>query len=368
MVTGPCKVLVVDDSAFHRQMIIRILERSSLFQVIGEAANGGEAIKEVILKTPDVITLDLEMPGMDGFTFLRWLMFAKPTRTLVVSSRESNRSVFKALDLGAVDFMVKPVSRDSYQLLTMEKDLVQKLIAAANVDLHKLSVRLAMAQTQKKARPAGPPERKRWGPEIRVIMIAASTGGPPAIQTILQALPDDFPVPICICQHMPQGFTGLFAKRLAGISKPRVKEAENHDLLSPGVYIAPGGQHMVLQEEPGLLRIRIVDAAPEDRYSPSADRLLASGAAILGRRGVGVVLTGMGDDGINGLAALKQAGGMVVAEDEATCVVYGMPRVAIEQGLADKVLPLQEIAPFLISLGMGEGRGGKEGQGTSPLP
>ncbi len=343
------KVLVVDDSAFHRQTIVRILSRHPRFEIIGEAANGGEAIKEVILKSPDLITLDLEMPGMDGFTFLRWVMFAKPTRAVVITSRESNRSVFKALELGAVDFMTKPGKHDSYRLIEMEAELVRKLTAAVDVDLTKITRRINMPR--RKARPPVPVEDKERRTRVRGIVVASSTGGPPAIQSIIQAVPADFPVPILVNQHMPPGFTGLFARRLAGLSALKVVEAEDGESLIPGVFIAPGGHNMILEERGGGTVIRVMPSLPEDRYSPSADKLILSAAEVLGRTALGVVLTGMGDDGIIGLTALRSAGGKVIAEAESTCVVYGMPRAAIEHGLADMVLPLNEIPDTLVAIG-----------------
>jgi two-component system chemotaxis response regulator CheB len=352
MESKPLKVLVVDDSAFHRQMIVRILHKHPSFTVIGEAANGGEAIKEVIVNSPDLITLDLEMPGMDGFTFLRWLMYAKPTRTVVVTSRESNRSVFKALELGAVDFMVKPVARDSYLLLAIEQEFIAKLHEAAHSDLDKLKSRLGQAEAGKAAlsRAADVPVIARRG-DIGGIMIASSTGGPPAVQSIIQQLPPGYPVPICVSQHMPAGFTGLFAKRLASIAAVPVKEAEDGDPFAPGVYIAPGGHHLTIEEKRRKLFLRVTPALPSDRYSPSADAMISSAARALGSRCLAVVLTGMGEDGVQGAADLKAAGGRVLAEHESTCVVYGMPRVIAERGLADQVLPLPEIAIALAALG-----------------
>ncbi len=366
MEPNPLKVLVVDDSAFHRRMIVRILHKHPSFIVIGEAANGGEAIKEVIVNSPDLITLDLEMPGMDGFTFLRWLMYAKPTKTVVVTSRESNRSVFKALELGAVDFMVKPVARDSFLLLAIEQEFIAKLYEAANSDLDKLRNRLNQNAGPKPPIARSAPSFAQQG-SIDGIMIASSTGGPPAIQSIIQGLPAGYPIPVCISQHMPAGFTSLFAKRLGSVTAVPVKEAEDRDPFLPGVYIAPGGHHLIVEKERRGRVLRVAAAKASDRYTPSADHMFASAARTLGPRCLGVILTGMGEDGVQGAAELKTAGAGVLVEHESTCVVYGMPRVAVERGLADRVLPLPEIANALADLGRspsetgaGEGTGGHD--------
>lgn len=342
------KVLVVDDSALHRRIIRDILNKYPLFKVVGEAENGKAAIREVIRKSPDFITLDLEMPDMDGFTFLRWLMYAKPTRTIVVTSRSSNRDVFRALDMGAVDFVVKSQKQNLIQIPELENKLLRKLSAAMNVDLEKVALRLESRRRRGGFREA---ELNTWRSTYRLIVIASSTGGPPAVQTILKSLPEDYPVPVIVNQHMPAGFTSLFARRLAGLVKLKVKEAEEDDILSAGVFIAPGARHTILEQNGSSIRLRILASKSDERYIPSADRLLLSAAEILGGQCIGVILTGMGEDGIVGLSALVKAGGLVIAEDESTCVVYGMPKAVIDRGLADQVLPLQEIPRALIKAG-----------------
>jgi two-component system chemotaxis response regulator CheB len=338
----PYRTLIVDDSEGHRRLIRDIISRYPAFEVVAEATNGGEAIKEVILREPDLITLDLEMPGMDGFTFLRWLMYAKPTRTVVVSSRESNRSVFKALD-----FVVKPVRDVSNRLLEMERELVFKLTAAAGVDMEKVLRR--MERPQRKGRLARS-EGGGWRAELRGVLVAASTGGPPAVQSFVQGLPEDFPLPVFVNQHMPTGFTDLFAKRLSGLTRLSVREAAEGDVFSRGIYVAPGGHHSLLTRSGGETRVRIVPTSPDDRYTPAADRLFLSAVDQVGSGLIAVVLTGMGDDGTAGCAAVKKAGGTVIAEDESTCVVYGMPKAVAERGLADRILPLPAIAGAVVDL------------------
>ena len=343
------KVLIVDDSGAFRQMVLDILEKYPSYEVVAVATNGKEAIKEVILKAPDLITLDLEMPLMDGFTFLRWLMFTRPTRTIVISSRGGRQNVFQAMELGALDFIAKPTRPGRGKNVALEKELIRKLRVALRVDLTKVQSRISRPAVRR--RPAAGVGRGLAGRGgAKVVVIASSTGGPPAIQSLLQALPADYPGPMIINQHMPAGFTELFSRRLDSLVEFRVKEAEDDETLSRGVYIAPGNAHTLLERNGTRTRIRLDPTEPADRYIPSADRLITSAARLYGRRCIGVILTGMGDDGVEGLARLKEAGGKVIAEHESTCVVYGMPRAAVEKGLPDQILPLNEIPEALVSL------------------
>jgi len=344
-------MLVVEDSGFHSRHILRIVENHPLFEVIGVAKNGKEAIREVVLKSPDLITLDLEMPLMDGFTFLRWLMFTRPTRTIIISSQGSRGNVFRALEMGALDFVVKPDRGDRDHPAGWEKELVRKLETALKVDISKVESRLARPPRPKPAPP--PSARRSWRPDLEGVVIASSTGGPPAIQRILGSMPDDYPAAILINQHMPAGFTSLFSKRLDQMVTLRVKEGEDKEALKEGVFIAPGNSHMTVEGKKSKARLRIVPAGPEDRYVPSADRLFQSAAKVFGPGCIGVILTGMGEDGVKGLASLKEAGGKVIAEDESSCVVYGMPKAVVEKGLADRVLPLDDIPPALIRMSRG---------------
>jgi two-component system chemotaxis response regulator CheB len=349
----PLKVLVIDDSAFHRRTLTRIIGAAPGFEVVGTASDGEEAIRKVVTLQPDLLTLDLEMPRMDGFTFLRWLMRTLPRPTLVVSSRESNKSVFRALELGAADFVLKPVSHASPQLAQIEVELVAKLreIAAARPD--KLAQRAERLATLAQP-PAGSSRPVKAAPPVaagnyRCVVIAASTGGPPALQQVLAALPASLPATVLIAQHMPEGFTKMFAERLDRIVGLQVREAEGGEELVPGmVLLAPGGRNLAVQ--PGLggrFFSRVEAPAPTDRYVPSADRLLASAAAAYGKRLVAAVLTGMGDDGASGTRAVRDAGGLTIAEAEETCVVFGMPREAIRTGAVQQVLPLPEIGAFI---------------------
>jgi two-component system chemotaxis response regulator CheB len=349
----PLKVLVIDDSAYHRRTLTRIIAAAPEFEVVGTASDGEEAIKKVVTLKPDLLTLDLEMPRMDGFTFLRWLMRTFPRPTLVVSSRESNKSVFRALELGAADFVLKPVSYASEQLGQIEGEVIRKLreIAAARPD--KLAMR-ARRQTAADPESAGPPGRKKAvvpavAGRYRCVAIGASTGGPPALQQLLTALAADLPAAVVIAQHMPEGFTRMFAERLDRSVALRVREAENDEEVVPGlVLLAPGGKNMTVQSGMrGRVFVRLEAPAPSDRYVPSADRLLTSAAAVYGSQMLSAVLTGMGDDGALGTRAVRAAGGLTIAEAEESCVVFGMPREAIRTGAVQRVLALPEIGAFV---------------------
>jgi len=347
----PLKVLVIDDSAFHRRTLTRIIAAAPEFEVIGTAGDGEEAIKKVVTLQPDLLTLDLEMPRMDGFTFLRWLMRTFPRPTLVVSSRESNKSVFRALELGAADFVLKPVSYASEQLGQIEAEVIAKLRAIAAARPDKLAQR---AQRLAAPEPEGPLGRKKAAVSAaagryRCVAIGASTGGPPALQQVLAALAADLPAAVVIAQHMPEGFTRMFAERLDRIVPLRVREAEGDEELVPGlVLLAPGGKNLTVQSGlRGRFFARLDAPAPTDRYVPSADKLLTSAAAAYGSQLLSVVLTGMGDDGARGTLAARAAGGLTVAEAEESCVVFGMPREAIRTGAVQRVLPLPEIGAFI---------------------
>jgi two-component system chemotaxis response regulator CheB len=343
------KVLVIDDSAYHRRTISRIVAAAGGFEVVGTAGDGEEAIRKVVTLAPDLVTLDLEMPRMDGYTFLRWLMRTHPLPALVVSSRESNKSVFRALDLGAADFVLKPVSYASERLGQVEDTLVAKLreIAAARPD------RLAKRAEQLAARPEPAPAPRRPAAvagRYRCVAIGASTGGPPALQQVLAALPADFPAAVVVVQHMPEGFTRLFADRLDRLVPLRVREARGGEQLAPGqVLLAPGGKNLLLERESGARIVaRVEPPVAADRYVPSIDRLLVSAARACAGSVLAVILTGMGDDGAAGVGAVRAAGGLAVAEAEETCVVYGMPREAARTGAVGRVLPLPEIGAAIV--------------------
>lgn len=341
------RVLVVDDSAFSRRALRRMIEKSPDLDVIGTAANGEEAMRIVLRDRPDVITLDIEMPVMDGFAFLRWLMATRPTPVIVVSARDDDPSILKAFDLGAVDFIGKPTARASEKIAAISDDLLEKIYAVAGLDAAKVSRRLE----------PGPPPSQASGAvsfprDLEVVALGASTGGPPAVQAIVTRLKPSFPAALIVAQHMPAGFTRQFADRLASLSRVSVREAVEGEEVHPRtVYVAPGGKHLGIERGRGGLRTRLTEQGKDAHYVPSVDHLMKSVAETCGPRSAGVVLTGMGSDGAAGLSAIRAAGGVTIAESEATAVIYGMPREAARVGAAMHVLDLPEIVEQIGSIG-----------------
>jgi two-component system chemotaxis response regulator CheB len=338
------RVLVVDDSAFNRRTIIKMLEAVPGIEVVGYACDGEEGLRKVFDLHPDLITLDLEMPRMDGFTFLRIVMAGRPTPVIVISARSEDENVFRALDFGAVDFVAKPSARISPELFNIREDLVRKVLSGGRTDMSKVLQRNRQIETA-----ASLPlvALKGGEPSLHVkqattlVVIGASTGGPPALQTIFSAIREPLPVAFAIAQHMPPGFTRAFAERMNKLSALTISEAADGDLVLPGkVFIAPGGKNLVFERTGQEVRIRVVNPAPEQRYVPSVDVLFTSAAATFAAKTVAVVLTGMGNDGHQGVMAIKKAGGAAIAESEESSVVFGMPKEAIATGCVDTVVPL----------------------------
>ncbi len=344
------KVLVVDDSAYNRVAISQMLTSANGIQVVGTAHDGVDAIAKTLRLLPDVITLDLEMPNMDGFTFLRWLMKERPTPVLVLSSRSDSRSVFRALELGAVDFMAKPEARISKSIELLRDELIDKVRAVLNLEMAKVKSTIELLAVEKSA----PPPRKEDDvsvetSSIEVVAIASSTGGPPALQAILTSLPADFGAGIVISQHMPAGFTRSFAERLNKLSPLVVSEAAAGDRIRPGsVLITPGGHHLTLKRGKSGLFAELVPRRADDKYVPSADHMMISAADVCGPATLGVVLTGMGNDGVEGVRAIKKRNGQCLAESEESAVIFGMPQEAIRTGHVDKVLPLGQMAEEIV--------------------
>lgn len=333
------RILVADDSAFSRVTLSRMIEKDPDMKVIATAINGEEAIRLVIALQPDLMTLDLEMPGMDGFAVLRWLSINRPTPAIVVSSRNGQEDVFRALDLGAVDFVVKPQAHASPEYARLESILLEKIRAVSH-------------SRPPRPIPVGkaPARRAPVGSGRGVVLIGASTGGPAALTTLFSSLPK-LAGPIIVAQHMPAGFTGPFADRLSRIALFPVTEARDGEPLHGGrAYIAPGGSHLEIDGEIEALRCRVLPRSPEDLYSPSVDRLFRSAAATVGTRAVAAVLTGMGSDGREGVRAIRAAGGRTLAESEESAVVFGMPREAASTGAIDEVLPLSELPDAIVRL------------------
>ena len=340
----PIRVLVIDDSAYSRQTITRMLESSPLVDVVGVARDGEEALRRSIELKPDLVTLDLEMPRMDGFTYLRMVMARNPTPVIVVSGQADDEQVFKALDLGAADFIAKPTPRATPELATIQDELIRKVHAIRELRIEKVRERTrtapAVLGAGRRERPSVPP----------VVVIGSSTGGPSALMQILGAFAEAPPFAVLIAQHMPAGFTGGFAERLDRLTPFSAGEAAGGEELRPGhVWVAPGGRHLEVEAVGGRVVTRVVENTGEDKYSPSADRLFQSAAKHFGSELLGVVLTGMGDDGRLGALAIKAGRGAVIAESEESAVIFGMPRQVIQAGCADRVLALKEIPEAMLS-------------------
>ncbi|MBN1204617.1 MAG: chemotaxis-specific protein-glutamate methyltransferase CheB [Myxococcaceae bacterium] len=335
----PITVIVIDDSANNRRMLQQLLEAEEDVRVVASAENGEEGLRKVVELRPDVVTVDLEMPRLGGYTFLRLLRSAAPTPAIVISSHTHKADVFKALELGAFDFIAKPPRATPQSLQVLGAELLEKVRAARLVRRGEVRRRPGRVVQE-------PVEDKPF-----IVAVAASTGGPPAVQRLLEALAAE-PTPcVLVCQHMPAQFTRAFAERLDRIGPFNVAEAKQGDRPAPGhVYIAPGGRHLQLVAQEGRLELRTPEVSAKDRYVPSADRLFESVARVLGPKALAVVLTGMGSDGAVGVRAVHQAGGEVWAESEETAVVFGMPQEAIATGVVKRVLPLGEIGPALVAL------------------
>jgi two-component system chemotaxis response regulator CheB len=339
------RVLVIDDSAFSRRTIIRMLERSPLVEVADWAPDGQEALAKALENEYDLITLDLEMPRMDGFTFLRILMARKPTPVIVVSSRGDNQDVFKALELGAVDFVAKPTPRATPELATIEQELIRKVHSIRELRMDRV------------VRPQAAAPRMRPHPSLRphrVVAIGSSTGGPAALLRLFSDFRSPPPCAFVVSQHMPPGFTASFARRLDTTTPFRAREAESGMPVEEGVImIGAGGSHLEFESSGGAVVARLAPRAPNERYAPCVDRMFRSAAKHWGADLLALVLTGMGDDGAAGAAEVKRAGGNVIVESAETAVIYGMPQQAIRMGAVDAVVPLHEIAP-LIEAGLAD--------------
>lgn len=344
------RALVIDDSAYNRVTISRMLESAGNIEVIATANNGEEGIKQVMKHSPDVITLDLEMPVMDGFSFLRWLMQNRPTPVIAVSSKSSDRSVFKALDLGAIDFISKPGGNVSPRLEEIQKDLIAKVRHVAEVRIENVRKRDEWSADFSRQKPAEAGAPFAGMPAVELIAIGCSTGGPPALQHLFQSLPL-MPIPIVVAQHMPPTFTRLFAERVDRLTKYSVKEAEDGEKLANGsVYVAPGGMQMEIRRNNGGLGVRITPPGSDDLYAPSVDRLFASASDACGEKLLAVIMTGMGDDGARAIRRVRDRGGKTIAESSDTAIIFGMPNEAIKTGAVDHILPLSEIAAAIERL------------------
>jgi len=348
------RVLVVDDSALMRKLIPQMLATDESIDVVGTAMDGTFCLKKIEELKPNVVTLDLEMPGMNGIDTLKEIMRHHPVPVIVFSSHSTDGAsvTMKALGLGAFDFVTKPKDASAHMAETA-KELIAKVKAAAECKLKPRIPAGIPAKPEKVSAGAGAP--------TKVVAIGVSTGGPQAMEYLLTQLPGDFPGTILVVQHMPEGFTDMFARRLDELCAMRVKEAQSGDLLQPGrVLICPGSRHMKVKRLP-MGDIAVLSDEPRvNGHRPSVDVLLRSVAEEFRAQAVGVLMTGMGDDGAEGLGALKKEGGMTIAQSEESCVVYGMPKAAIERGYAIRVVALDVMSATLQAL-CGRGAGSDAG-------
>lgn len=356
MFQNKIKILVVDDSPFYRRLLVSVIRKSDRYEAMDPASNGEEAVQVVLRQRPDLILLDLQMPYMDGFTFLRWLMMNSPIPVIVVSSKSDVSSTFKALELGAADFLEKPASEKESS--DLERDLLKRVDVIARIPVRKLIARTELFRDTR-AELAAPldipvptsPTKTTSRKQVRAVMIGASTGGPTAIFSIITSLPKDFSVPLSIAQHMPSGFTKSFAERLNKMSKLEVYEAQGGEPVVPGrVYIAPGGYHLFFESKGDMVFTKLREKVEENRYVPSVDTLMESAVSVFQGKVLGVLLTGMGNDGLQGMRRIKSSGGVTLAESEETAVVFGMPREAITAGVVDKVVSLPHISSQITKL------------------
>lgn len=340
----PVNVLVVDDSAFMRRAIIRMLGSDPQLTVIGQAVDGEEALKLMGELQVDVVTLDLEMPGMGGLATLARLRADHRVPVVVLSGAAAQGAAvtLQALDLGAFDVVAKPTG-GPLAIHAVTQELVAKVRGAAGVKDKTAKPTPSGPLAARPRTPAPPPtNQSAWD----LILLGTSTGGPPALQQVIPALPEGFPVPVVVLQHMPPGYTKALAERLDKLSAVAVREAEEGDRLLPGqVLVAPSGRQLTFRQGPQGPTVHLVDEIPfQSYYSPSIDFTFQEAARMFHARVLGVVMTGMGSDGTQGLTAIKEAGGRCWGQDEATSVIYGMPRAAAEAGVVDMVFPLQELA------------------------
>lgn len=371
------QVLVVDDSAFMRKALSNMLSKCPDFKVIGTARNGDEALRKVDELKPDVMTLDIDMPVMDGLMVLERVMATHPLPVVVVSglTEEGAEVTLRALELGAIDFIPKHLEGSSLNISTIQEQLIEKVKVAAGA-AGKISRRSATKSSESTLGSFSPESKEvehassrgniPWGPgDVRrrvpggpqgtlpgILTIGCSTGGPQALQEMLPRLPASFPASIVVVQHMPKFFTKPFAERLNQLCPLEVREAEEGDEVLPGVVlIAPGGQHLTLEKRgSGKVTIHVSEEPSNYPYRPSADLMMQSAVKVFGSKTVGVIMTGMGQDGFEGAQAIKAVRGRILAQDSASCVVYGMPKAVIEGGWADKIVPLSRMPREIMGL------------------
>ncbi|MCU7931497.1 MAG: chemotaxis response regulator protein-glutamate methylesterase [Candidatus Thiodiazotropha sp. (ex Codakia rugifera)] len=347
------RVLIVDDSAFFRNRISSALSQADDIDIVGVAANGEEAIERARTLRPDVITMDVEMPVVDGISAVRKIMAETPTRILMFSAltKEGARETLDALDAGAMDFLPKDMSSLGNGIEESNRLLVERVLAVGHSRLNS-SRAISGSYRSQVTRPSLSQQATiKPGKRPELVAIGASTGGPVALRQVLSALPRNFPFPVMVAVHMPGSFTGAYAERLNSVCAIKVKEATDRTPLVAGeCLIAPGGKQMQAERSPSSYQVRISEPLPGQIYHPSVDLMLTSVANSYKDRALGLILTGMGADGLQGAKQLKQMGSRLWSQDERSCVVYGMPQAVEKAGLTDRVLTLDEIGPLLARI------------------
>jgi len=337
------RALVVDDSAYVRKVVSQMLSRSPFVEVVGVARDGREALDLVEELKPDVVTCDLNMPIMDGVAFVRAQMARRRLPIVIISiAAESGEQVLAALDAGAIDFVQKPTALATERLMDMAEELVEKVKAAAGSPRRGAAIAVPSV-------PPPPVHRRATRGPIDIVVIGISTGGPQGLKVLIPRLPADCPVPIAIVMHMPIGYTQMYAQKLDELSPLHVVEASEGQVVEAGtVFLAQAGRHLSFRRD-GDRVVTHLDVRPLDTpHRPSVDALFHSAAEVYGPRVLGVVMTGMGNDGQQGSAWIKARGGCILTEAEETCVVYGMPRSVVEAGLSDGTVPLEQLAEAIM--------------------
>lgn len=338
------RVLVADDSFLMRKIISDVINADPELEVVDKAKNGKEALEKTLTLRPDVLTLDVNLPLLDGISVLEEIMRKQPTPVIMISAytRQGTSATIKALELGALDFIAKPSGEISLDIYKLKDEIVYKIKLAAKVDLDKFlsTVTTLPLLGRKKTRPAT---------IKKLVVIGASSGGPRAILEIMQDIPSDIAAAFLIVQHMPRGFTSSFAERISWQSEIKTKEAEDGDIVEAGkAFVAASGYHLVLEGEEEKLKLRLNQDAPVNFMRPSIDVTMQSCVNIFGNNVIGVILTGMGRDGLDGARRIKEKEGLVIVQDEKTSMIWGMPKAVYDAGLADKVLSVSEIAGAII--------------------